>query len=780
MRELDRVCDRFEAAWKETPDRPPRLEDFLPPVGSLSRAPYFRELFEIELHYRRDTSGPAIDEYLQRFSEFATLIAEHAADCSASSNPDGSEVAPSTVADGDAGTKVVLPPVRVPGYEIGSVLGRGAMGVVHRARQVRLNREVALKILLEGSPSTEGEIPRFRIETEAVARLNHPGIVQVHDAGQCRTEVGATVAYLAMEYCPGGNLTAKLAGKPLAPREAAALVEQLARAVHAAHTSGVVHRDLKPSNVLLDAGGHPKVADFGLAKLLDGVGQTYSGALLGTPAYMAPEQAEGKNRDVGPPADTYALGAILYECLTARPPFKGPTVAETLLQVCNDEPVPVRRLQPETPRDLETIALKCLHKEAWRRYGSAAELADDLNRFLRAERIRARPTGMMEKSWRWATRHRALTGLYAVSVLAGLLLLGLGFWFSDRLGTIQARLDARAGKQANLPTEGIAVEEVAAAPVLEGEPYTLAYSSDSRQLAAGTTKRFGGKGTIWDLAGRKQTITEAADVGAWLDFTADLGQGLYKTTKGEFKIHDLKMRKDVQTLQVPGESLHYGRFSPDGKYVAAITSEGSGVRVWSVTTGMQVWQTSHDLLTGDMTFDLTWAHTGNELFVCHLMALPRLEDRPAAGVIEIRGAGNGRLHRELPLPAGRWRTPVIRASMDGKLLAVSDYPAGRVVIGDVVNGKVIHFWETKSYGEPLRDLALSPDGRFLVTVGADGGRLWDLSGQCLARFGDKAGVLTRVKYAPDGRSLATGGQQPGKHVRIWRLREPEASTPPKR
>jgi serine/threonine protein kinase len=274
----------------------------------------------------------------------------------------------------------------VDGYEIVEVLGRGGMGVVYRAQQTALQRPVALKMILAGASAGEHERQRFRTEAEAVARLHHPNIVQIYEVGE---QNGCP--YLALELVPGSSLAQQLDGTPLPPRRAAQLVLALARAVQHAHQQGIVHRDLKPANVLLTPEGTPKIADFGLAKRLDAdLGQTQTGAVLGSPSYMAPEQAEGRRHDIGPAADVYALGALLYELLTGRPPFKGETLLETLEQVRTREPLPPRVLQPKLPRDLETICLKCLEKQPGHRYPSAEVLAADLQRFLDDEPISAR------------------------------------------------------------------------------------------------------------------------------------------------------------------------------------------------------------------------------------------------------------------------------------------------------------------------------------------------------------------------------------------------------
>jgi tRNA A-37 threonylcarbamoyl transferase component Bud32 len=294
------------------------------------------------------------------------------------------------------------------------------MGVVYKARHLKLNRLVALKMLRAGRDADAEEVARLQTEAEVVARLQHPNVVQIFEVGEWEGR-----PFLAMEFCPGGSLEKRLTGTPLAAREAAQLVEALARAVEAAHQARVLHRDLKPGNVLLDAQGTPKVTDFGLAKKLDDQGHTQSGAILGTASYMAPEQASGRSKQVGPAADVYALGAILYECLTGRPPFKGDNLLETLEQVRTRHPVAPRRLQAGVPTDLEVICLKCLQKDMTARYASAGELAADLRRFLAGQPVQA--PGWWRGPLRWARRHRFAAVVAVGGVVASLLLL-LGAW----------------------------------------------------------------------------------------------------------------------------------------------------------------------------------------------------------------------------------------------------------------------------------------------------------------------------------------------------------------
>jgi serine/threonine-protein kinase len=347
----------------------------------------------------------------------------------------------------------------IPGYEIVKELGRGGMGVVYLARQQSLNRLVALKMILSGNHASKGDLARFKSEAEAVAQLQHPHIVQVIETGE---HLGNP--WFSMEYVAGGSLEKRLLGRPLPAREAARITSMLADAVSHAHARGVLHRDLKPGNILvqeidvnsssidstqkpgrtlsgkgntvvLDAAPEEhaavgaqtpvtlKVTDFGLAKQMKDVQglasiKTHAGAVMGSPSYMAPEQAAGDSTHLGPTVDVYALGAMLYELLTGRPPFRASTPLDTIIQVINDEPVPPTRLQPRLPKDIETICLKCLSKDAKKRYPTVAELEADLQRFLKDEPIQARPIGWWERTWKAAKRRPTLAGLIVTAILA--------------------------------------------------------------------------------------------------------------------------------------------------------------------------------------------------------------------------------------------------------------------------------------------------------------------------------------------------------------------------
>jgi serine/threonine protein kinase len=431
---VDQVCDRFEAAWPDPGQQAPRprIEDYVGDTPEPERSQLLTQLLGLEVEYRRAAGeNPLLWDYQARFPNHAEVVHRVFTTLDTVS---AQSAAPTPAADAAPLPLGLFP----PGYEILNKVGRGGQADVYQARQHRPERLVALKVLREEGQTEPGELERFRREAGALARLQHPNIVQVFEVGEHQGK-----PFFSLEYCSGGNLDQYLRGTPLPPHEAAALVETLARAMHAGHQQQVVHRDLKPANVLLSpvkptgtdpepgkdrlplSNYIPKVTDFGLAKRLDDVaGPSVSGAIMGTPSYMAPEQAQGRSKEAGPAADVYALGAILYECLTGRPPFKAPTQLETLLQVLNEEPVPPRKLQSKTPRDLETICLKCLTKERARRYATAEKLAEDLHRFLEGKPIEARPVGRLERARMWARRNPVVAKL--LGAVAAALLLGAG------------------------------------------------------------------------------------------------------------------------------------------------------------------------------------------------------------------------------------------------------------------------------------------------------------------------------------------------------------------
>jgi Protein kinase domain len=385
---------------------------------------------------RRRGESPTIDEYCQRYPNLAEQLRRHVRlyDALGEMFPStGPEINP-TLAE-----ETILP--NIAGYEVEAVLGHGGAGVVFRARDLRLGRPVAIKMLLAGAYAGPTELARFQLEAEAVAGLCHANVVQIYEVGENNGR-----PYFTMELVDGGNLAQKIAGTPQPIRWAAELIASLSEAVSVAHRSGIIHRDLKPGNILLGADGTPKISDFGLARRLKGEGAlTWTGDALGTPSYMAPEQANATVGPVGPGTDVYGLGAVLYELLAGRPPFRAGTALETIQQVLSLDPIPPSRSNPKVPRDLETVCLKCLQKEPQRRYSSAAALAEDLRRFLLGRVVEARPVSPLERAGKWIRRNRWVAGLGTATLLA----LAVGTVTSLAFGIEATHQEGLANNRAN-------------------------------------------------------------------------------------------------------------------------------------------------------------------------------------------------------------------------------------------------------------------------------------------------------------------------------------------
>ncbi len=408
LKRIHRACEDFEAAWRA--GQSPHVETILEGWAEPDRAYLLQELLALEIELRRDRGEvPEPAEYHARFpaDPFAVSSAFSAID---------------TVKTPVA-RRIDSPPLpQFGGYELIEEIARGGMGVVYKARQVRLNRVVALKMILSGQFASESERRRFLQEAELAANLDHPNIVPIY-------EVGAHDGrhYFAMKLVDGGSLAREAPRFREDPRETARLLAKVARAIHFAHVRGFIHCDLKPSNILLDAAGQPHVTDFGLARKLEGDSTlTATGAVLGTPGYMAPEQAAGGRREITSAADVYGLGAILYELLTGQPPFRAPTVMETVMLVLEREPPPPRQIEPDVSRELERICLTCLEKSPKDRYASADALADVLERYLRGEEI-ADPS-VPQRLRRWTRREPEL-----VARLGALLLMAVftqyNYWY---------------------------------------------------------------------------------------------------------------------------------------------------------------------------------------------------------------------------------------------------------------------------------------------------------------------------------------------------------------
>jgi WD40 repeat protein/tetratricopeptide (TPR) repeat protein len=627
----------------------------------------------------------------------------------------------------------------IPGYEVLGELGRGGMGVVYRARQVKLNRLVALKMILSGAHAGPQELARFRSEAEAVARLQHPNIVQVYEVGEHQG-----LPFFSLEFCPGGSLDKKLAGTPMPPQQAAALVQVLARAMHAAHQRRVVHRDLKPANVLLADDGTPKVTDFGLAKKLDEAGQTHSGAVMGTPSYMAPEQAAGKIQEVGPAADEYALGALLYECLTGRPPFKAATAVDTLMQVVHQEPVPPRQLNPAVPRDLETVCLKCLEKDRGRRYGTAQELADELGRFLAGQEVRARPVGAVEHAWRWCRRNRVVATL--LLLVAILLSLGIGAGtYSAALAKGRTRLE-KALEEAR-DARGTAEAEKERA---DGEAREARRQKATAELASAEAER------------QKQRAEQFRHVNQlhlanreWESGNVPRAQELLETTRKDFRGWEYDYLNTLindpqRTLRGHTDGVTSVCFRGDGRRLVSGSADRT-VKVWDTHTGQEVLS-----LKG---------HTEQVNSVAVSGDGKRIASGGKDQTVRLWDAATGR--EILTLKGHTKDVSSVAFSPDGKRLASASFD-GTVRVWDAATGR--EAFTLKGHAEEVHSVAFSPDGKRLASAGADRTvRVWDAAtGREVLSLTGHTGFVFSVAFSPEGGRLASGGDD--RMVRIWDAR----------
>jgi serine/threonine protein kinase/WD40 repeat protein len=645
--------------------------------------------------------------------------------------PDSQEAPPTA-------TAVPAPPLgdptvpRVPGYEVLEELGRGGMGVVYKAREAKLNRVVALKMILAAEHAGEQGRTRFRTEARAVARLRHPGIIQIHEVGEYLGR-----PFVALEYVGGGSLDRYLGRHPLPARDAALLAEQLARAMQHAHDKGIVHRDLKPANILVDAlspvpGSSDsetldvpptltlKIADFGLAKQLDsGDGLTGSQALVGTPSYMAPEQARGQVRAIGPVTDVYALGATLYEMLTGRPPFRGATPSDTILQVLNDDPVPPRQIQPRLPRDLETICLKALAKDPARRYASAKDLADDLLRFREGKPIQARPTALPERLLKWVRRRPALAGLVGLVALTtlGLLLAGFGVVSRSHRQRLHAEELTRQAEEAREETEAsaaqmkkLAVEESRQRAQADDKRNRIDYNRQLERLNLGWLALDRGlrlcerdndprRGMLWFA--RALELAQVTDAGLKRPASA-----LDRVARRELAAWVGQLPARVVLLLPHPRGVECAAFRPDGRRLLTGSADGKA-RWWDAQTGRPVGvPLAHELAVRSVG----WSRDGKRIAT---------------------GTGDG------------WNVfgPTARTR-------------GGARLWDATSGKPLG--PPLPHGGTVFAVAFSPDGKLLLTGCHDRrARLWDVSsGKLVAEVKHDAPV-TGVAFHPDGTTFVT-------------------------
>ncbi|HJT33375.1 MAG TPA: protein kinase, partial [Pirellulales bacterium] len=682
-------------------------------------------------------------------------------------------------------------------YELLAEIARGGMGVVYKARQVSLNRIVALKMILAGQLASPQDVERFHLEAEAAANLDHPGIVPIYEVGEHERQ-----HFFSMAFVDGPSLAQRLTVGPLPPVQAAELIRKVAEAVAFAHTRGVIHRDLKPGNILLDADGQPRITDFGLAKRIAGDKQlTATGQVLGTPSFMPPEQASGDGGQIDGAADVYALGAVLYALLVGRPPFQADNPIDTVLQVLHREAVAPRQLNARIPRDLETICLKCLRKSPRRRYSDAAALADDLQRFLNHRPIRARPVGVVERTAKWVRRRPALAALIVVAAVGF-----AGVTWQWRVSTHERRtverlLDAseaqryvneigwadREWADGDLDrADSILVQCPAQRRGWEwyylrrlchpellsietGAVNSVAFSPDGSLLAIPSNRSTPERmGFLWNSAKRVLVFDAATGERVWTSaehkhqvltarFSRDgewlisAGGILAADGKGEGEVQLQQLKSDVVSLTYSGHDswVQSAEMHPDGVRVASIDQSGV-IKLWSATDGAELasWKVPGGRFSSGLAFDrrgekLAAVSSGsNRVYVWKLDS----PDHPTEYV--------GHQHNIL----GN-----VDFSPDGRLLAAGDMN-NTVIVWDVATGAVKH-----RFADAGREVRFSPDGAQLATTEAriekqvKAIRIWDLAEGSLLRT--LPGGFNCLDFAADGKRIASASF--GGTVKIW-------------
>jgi WD40 repeat protein len=658
---------------------------------------------------------PPRGEFLARYPDLAEELASFLDARAAFAGHAGPANQIPTIADGQtlAASGAVLGTVRYFGdYELLAEIARGGMGVVYKARQVSLNRVVALKMILAGQLASAADVARFRAEAEAAGKLDHPNIVPIYEVGEHEGQ-----HYFSMKLIEGGSLAGQIAALTHRPREAARLLAVVARAVHHAHQRGILHRDLKPGNILIDAQGQPHVTDFGLARRVEGdSGLTQSGAIVGTPSYMPPEQARAE-KHLTTAIDVYSLGAILYELLTGQPPFRGGTPLETVMQVLDRDPAPPRALCRKLDRDLETICLKCLHKEPERRYESAAALADDLERWLRGEPILTRPVGSMGRLVKWARRRPAAAGLAAVSVLAVVTLLAGGLYFNFQLQEQVRR--AETG-------EADARDNADAA-------WANQYSAHMNLVASDLDNGNFGR-ALETLELYRQPPVGRKDLRGW-----------------EWYFQQRLARQELRTLKGHRNAVLSVAFSPDGTRLAS-ASLLSVVKLWDVATGQEL-----------RTFEGPQTLGENSSAACVAFSPDgtRLASVSNQKLVTLRDANTGRLLHFLHGHGGEVES--VAFSPDGTCLASAG--ADRTIkLWDVATGQEIR--TLPGHRTPVHSVAFSPDGTRLASASNDTTlKLWDArTGQEIRTLKGHPGYeVMSVAFSPDGRQLASAGRT----VKLW-------------
>ncbi len=713
--DIDRICDEFEAAWQS--GQSPDVDAYLVKIEEPHRPALLAALMPLDLTYRGKL-GETVD---------SGKVAEpaRAFDVTLDSDTNG----PTLLASSATNT------VKYFGeYELLSEIARGGMGVVYKARQVKLNRIVALKMILSGEFAGSEAVQRFHSEAEAAANLDHPGIVPIYEIGEHGGQ-----HYFSMGFIDGPSLQGKLNAGPMPAKEAARLCRKIAEAVAYAHSKNVIHRDLKPANVLIDGNGEPKVTDFGLAKKVEGdSGLTRTGAVMGTPSYMPPEQALGQTDKIGPAADVYSLGAILYCMLTGRPPFQAASVVDTLKQVVDNEPVTPRTLDSKIPLDLETICLKCLEKTQPKRYASAEDLVEDLSRYLDGRPITARPVSQTEQAWRWCRRHPAVASAMLAVVALLMVSIGAGFWINaERTKAITLRGLADQ-KTAEVITEKSRADMEKDIAKQEAEKARQAESTAvaSQQQTEATLAR-----SNFVLANARWQQNRAGDAQGILQQIPRQHRNIeWYLSQREFSGSDITLYGHTHVVLSVA-------FSPEGTRLASGSYDGT-IKLWDAVTGSEL-----NTLRGhiDGVTSVTFSPNGDYLASASYDQTAKLWD-PATG-------------RELNTMKGH--TNVVNSvafSPDGSRIASGSFD-NTIKIWETTTGSNLTTLKADSEEfeefEMITGVTFSPDGARLASGSIFGFiRIWDVAtGKEINTIKGSITGVTRLAFSPDGVRLGTAQKQ---------------------